>query len=370
MSEPSQALFRQETPPPPEPETVLPAKATKDVAMLRTEAVASLLHTAYEKASTLELSPQERQQLLAEFPDEAVRRGAGGDDDLIYIEHAYIRERLLQVFGPGAWSEVPRRIWGEDIRTSKGGMGTRLYADVVLLIRGCYVGEAIGAGTFYKDNPKQNYSDAAEAAQSEAVRRIANKKLGIGIQVYKKAWCEAWKERQNKPKSPAFTQPAPAAPVIPTKTHFTAKVESIERKESATGKKYNVLRFPNDPKPYSTWHAMEGVKAGGVIEVDAECHERNGTLNWSIVEYKSEPSAQQVAAAEVGGNLIKTVRGLCQKNKVKESELLGFLAEIGTCEYQESLEDLALVAPNALMLVNEQFADIVQKLAEAKVVPQ
>jgi hypothetical protein len=67
----------------------------------RSQAVASFLNTAYEKASTLQLTPEESAKLLAKFDDECVLRGAGGDADLIYISHIHLSNRLNEVLGIG-----------------------------------------------------------------------------------------------------------------------------------------------------------------------------------------------------------------------------------------------------------------------------
>ncbi len=183
-------------------------------AQARVDSITRMLDAAYQRASMLELTPEESKALLEPFPDEDIRTGAGGDANLLYLEHASIRRRLLSVFGPGRWTPVTRRYWTEDYVTSKGEPAVRVYADMVLLIRGCYAGEAMGAGSYFPKNAKQNYSDAAEAAQSEALRRIAGKYLGVGIQLWDKTWCEAWKARKRAPARQEQRQPAPqpAAP--------------------------------------------------------------------------------------------------------------------------------------------------------------
>jgi hypothetical protein len=181
------------------------AEPTHDPQQARIDSVAKILDLAYQKASTLQLSPEESKALIAPFPDEAIRRGAGGNRDLLYIEHAYTRERLLEVFGPGQWALISRRMWTQSVGDSE-----RVYADCVLLIRGCYVGEAIGVMTYYPNNARLNYSDAAEGAQSEALRRITGKYLGIGLQVWKKDFCEAWKRREGKPQTPIEKEDARA----------------------------------------------------------------------------------------------------------------------------------------------------------------
>ncbi len=197
------------------------------VQQARTDSVSKMLDAAYMRASTLQLTPEESKALLADFPDDDVKGGAKGKDGLLYIEHMSIRRRLLQVFGPGAWTMITRRLWTEVYATQKGE-AVRVYAEVAMLIRGCFVGESIGAGSFFPNNPQQDYSDAAEAAESEALRRIAGKKLGVGLQVWNKAFCDGWKRRQGgRREEPQQEQ---AVPQQPTDGPISEKwVESIRK---------------------------------------------------------------------------------------------------------------------------------------------
>lgn len=172
-----------------------PPPAVTDPTQGRVQGIAKALEAAYARASTLQLTTDESAAIQADFPDEAVRSGAGGKANLLYIEHAYTRQRLHEVFGPGQWSLIMRRMWTEDYQTSKGDPAVRVYAECVLLVRGCFVGESIGAMAYYPHNAEQNLSDAVEGAQSEALRRIAGKCLGIGLQVWKKSFCEGWHKR-------------------------------------------------------------------------------------------------------------------------------------------------------------------------------
>lgn len=181
-----------------------------DAAQARVDGVANMLFKAYEKASTLELTPEEVAKLTADFPDDAVMTGAGGDANLLYIQHSSIRRRLAQVFAPGQWTLINRRTWLDEV----AGF---MYAECVLIIRGCFIGEAIGAQRYSAKNARLNYSDSVEGAQSEALRRIAGKYLDCGIQVWDKTYCNAWKERQKappqQPKAKAQEPPKPA-PVV------------------------------------------------------------------------------------------------------------------------------------------------------------
>lgn len=202
----STAMVVQE---PDDGEVHLPVEANPprtDAAQARVDSVARVLDVAYQKASTLELTEEEIKKLLATFPDDAIRPGADGKPEMLYLEHAYIRDRLFSVFGPGRWALICRRLWSEEFFTNKGGKACRVYGDCVLIVRGCYVGEAIGTGIYYLNNASSDYSDAAESAQSTALRRIAGKYLGIGLQLWQKEFTDGWKQRRANGKQ----KPAPA----------------------------------------------------------------------------------------------------------------------------------------------------------------
>jgi len=168
-------------------------------AQAKVNAIASLTMTGYAKASELQLTAEENKALAADFPDDAFRAGAGGDDRLIYIEHAYLRDRLNEVLGRGSWALVTRSKWTEEFKTGKGEPAIRVYAEVMLMVRGCYVGESVGEMTYYPNNAKTTYADAIEGSKTAAFRRCA-KDFGIGLQAWKKGWCEGWWARKNAPK--------------------------------------------------------------------------------------------------------------------------------------------------------------------------
>lgn len=206
-------------------ESRLPVKSdqqhTLTPAQARVEAVGSVLAKAYAGSSTLQLTPEEIAGLKADFPDDAFKLGAGGNPDLIYIEHAYLRDRFDATIGMGQWALVRSRPhWAEDFVTQKGQKAVRLYADCALLIRGCLVSEAVGSMVYYPNNASQDYSDAAEGSESAAFRRCA-KKLGVGLQAWKKDFCAGWMERHRNATKPQLRQqapqptPTPRAEVLP-----------------------------------------------------------------------------------------------------------------------------------------------------------
>jgi hypothetical protein len=199
-------------------------------AQAKVDAVAALTMSAYEKAATLQLTPEEAKALQADFPDDAFQPGAAGKENLIYIEHAHLRDRFTQVFGMGKWAIVPRNRWADPFMTKPyqgkpAQEGSRVYVEAMLIVRGCFVGEAVGAMEYYPHNAAQNYGDAVEGAKTAAFRRCA-KEFGVGLQAWKKEWCEGWWARKRggrnapgragSPPPPQHTPQSPKAAATPT----------------------------------------------------------------------------------------------------------------------------------------------------------
>lgn len=174
----------------------------------RNECVAQVLNEAYSKASKLKLTAEESRLLVSNFKDSEFRRGAAGDQNKIYIEHASLRKRLNEVIGVGEWAFIVRRSWNESFVTKTRPpkppgevVNVRVYLEAVLIVRGCFVAEAIGDGNYYKNNASGNYGDAYESAKSSALRRCC-KEFGVGLQAWNKDWCDEWME-----KYPGFERP-------------------------------------------------------------------------------------------------------------------------------------------------------------------
>lgn len=176
-------------------------------AQAKIHAIADLTAAAYHRASQLALTPEESKSLQAIFPDEAFQTGAGGKSDLIYIEHAALRGRLNEVFGIGQWAIIPRSRWSEEYRTSTGKDATRVYVEAMLLVRGCFVAEAVGDMAYFPHNAEQNYGDAVEGAKTAALRRCC-KELGVGLQAWSRDWCKGWWARKHGSK-PSQSRPVP-----------------------------------------------------------------------------------------------------------------------------------------------------------------
>lgn len=204
----------------------LPAAMTATQA--RVDAVAALTSVALSKAGTLQLTQEETERLTVNFADSDFLPGAAGKENLIYCQHAALRDRLNSVLGLGQWALVVREAWNEDFKTGKGVEGVRVYVRAMMLVRGCYVAEAVGDMDYYPSNGQQNYGDAFEGSKTAAFRRCA-KEFGVGLQAWRKDWCEGWWTRKRKPAGPA---PAPPAKPVPTPRAMTP----AERKDTLLAK--------------------------------------------------------------------------------------------------------------------------------------
>lgn len=195
MNEPTKAVAVKEPAPVTVPETTT---SDKTPAQSRTDAVSLMLAKSYESASNLHLTTEENEKLRAPFDDKQVRGGAKGKENLLYISHIHLSDRLNDVIGIGQWVML---------RRSERIEGNKVYVDCVLLIRGTLVAEAIGSGDYRPNNAMQDFGDAIEIAMSDALQRLC-KRLGIGSQVWDAAYCEGWISRNVKQR-PSVTMPLP-----------------------------------------------------------------------------------------------------------------------------------------------------------------
>lgn len=276
-------------------------KAPMTSAQAKVDAVAAITMKAYDRASMLQLTEQEIELLQAEFPDDAFQPGAAGKEHLIYIEHAHLRDRLNRVFRPGQWSIIPRNRWAEDFRTAKGYPASRVYVEAMLVIRGCFVAEAVGEMEYYPNNASQNYGDAVEGAKTAALRRCC-KELGVGLQAWKKEWCEGWWARRHarakKPTAaPAPTPqptPDPAKPATKTRAEATpdqkAKLIAVFEKEGPTAVQA-ALGYFVDAGAILPTETLEALPLRWVPATQGEMRELGGLIAvWNIESKATRPS--------------------------------------------------------------------------------
>jgi hypothetical protein len=172
-----------------------PNNKPPDAKQLRVEHVGKLLEKAYAGASTLKLKKEEWEQLRAEFPDEAIEVRNESGRSMYYIEHMELRERVNSVFHPGEVSEIVR---SHRVRSDTN----EVLVDLVLVVRGHFVAEAVATVRYFPNSPKANFGDSIESAQSEAYRRCC-KHWGIGCQTWRSSWRKGYEERQKANQSTA-----------------------------------------------------------------------------------------------------------------------------------------------------------------------
>jgi hypothetical protein len=199
--------------------TPQPASARATARENRVIEISAALEPAYAKAGTLEITEDEIAKLTAPFDDKDVEKRP--HDGLFYIPHILISDRLTRIFGPGKWTMLRR--W-ENIENNT------IFAEWVMIVRGVYIGESVGAHQYHPTNPKQNYSDALESTRGEALRRIAGKYLSCGSQVWSPAYCRGL----NAPKASTTNQKVaeqPPTPPKPVASIPSATAVPVEAKE-------------------------------------------------------------------------------------------------------------------------------------------
>lgn len=207
----------------PKPTTALEARAV---------GIANYLSSAYQKAGTLRLTPEETKILKADFPDDAFLTGAAGKESLIYIDARRLRDRMDEGLGMGGWSVVALRTWNEDYKTrgNPPNPAVRVYHECVLIVRGVYICQAVGDMSYFPGNPEMNYGDAYQGSQSHSLRRCL-RDFGVGLQAWSKTFQKGWFDRQVKrpgmsaPATPAATPPPPASAPAPAAPKAKAKLK-------------------------------------------------------------------------------------------------------------------------------------------------
>ncbi len=165
----------------------------------RADSVQQLLSAATLKSSELKLTKEESKKLTEDFGDECFRRGANGDQNLIFLEHKFLQDRLNEVIGIGQYRKVIIKDWNEKFTVpAKAGKpayeATRIYVKMALIIRGCLVGEGIGESEYYPTNANGSYGKSFESAKTAAFR-LCMKEFGVGLQPYSKDFCDNWMKK-------------------------------------------------------------------------------------------------------------------------------------------------------------------------------
>lgn len=136
-------------------------------------------------AGMLETTAEERTILsapldpIADVRDDPSRKDGEGLP-LLYVSHDTVRGRLMRAFGPGRWTPVPV----EPPQSKTEGDSIVVTATIDLIVRGCFIGRAMGACRYFTRNRRMSPDDALEGAISDAIRRVGQKVLGIGLELF------------------------------------------------------------------------------------------------------------------------------------------------------------------------------------------
>jgi hypothetical protein len=151
----------------------------------RAQEVAASLMPAYQKASRLRITKSEAKKLTKPFPDKDVE--IRPDNGALYLPHILLSQRLNETFSPGSWALICRaHEYIEDAQMIR--------AEHILLIKGCFVGEAVGEHKF-NSLAGEKYGDGLEATAAEALRRICGKRLSCGNQLWQPVYCSTWQTK-------------------------------------------------------------------------------------------------------------------------------------------------------------------------------
>lgn len=210
LIEPSNAIAKREPIEQAIGQSIASGKLIPTAQECRVSEVNEALAPAYQKASMLEMTDAEIEQLTAPFPDDVVE--IRPHDGLIYIPHIHISNRLNKVFKPGKWVPICRRHWLE---------GNTMYGEYALVIRGCFVGESVGGHPYQPNNPKANYSDTLESTAAEALRRIAGKRLSCGSQVWEPEYARQWVAKYAKQVAGKWVKVGSLTPTATVAPKFT-----------------------------------------------------------------------------------------------------------------------------------------------------
>jgi hypothetical protein len=121
-------------------------------------------------------------------------------DGSVYLSHCHVRARLDKAFGPppNGWKFLRKGDWSMRTTTDKYGKETTtVVGEFGLWIRepnGHWDlrAEACGEGDYQSSNANAGYTDATEAAKSQALTR-ACKDLGIGRECWDRHFTDRWR---------------------------------------------------------------------------------------------------------------------------------------------------------------------------------
>lgn len=167
--------------------TVVPAEQMQ-IPIGKAEALA-----LYSSASTLQLTAEESTAMMKQFDDEEIEIRPDGH---IYLPQSYYRNRLNETVGIGQWGLVTKGT--TQMVTPGKAPGApdkiKLLFNGILVIRKCFVAEAVGEAELHDNNDNQSLATVWESAKSDCITRCC-KDLSIAKQIYQPTYVREW---QNK----------------------------------------------------------------------------------------------------------------------------------------------------------------------------
>jgi hypothetical protein len=105
------------------------------------------------------------------------------------VTHMFYRRALTAAFGRGEWVLRPVA----PVQVEKRGDAICVAQTLALFVRGCFVWEAVGCGTYWATNLAMDKGDALETARSQALTRCcAKSSLGIATDPWIRRERETW----------------------------------------------------------------------------------------------------------------------------------------------------------------------------------
>ena len=136
---------------------------------------------------TLDLTEKQSEILYADVdPDDVEIR----PDGLVYLPWMRYATRLRKAFGL-KWALLPK---GDPISSKNNEGKPCLYWGFYLFINGAFAGYAIGEHVEERSGSTMSYSDASEAAKSNALMRLC-KGLGMTLEMWDPSWVRKWQEK-------------------------------------------------------------------------------------------------------------------------------------------------------------------------------
>lgn len=144
----------------------------------------------YGTAGTLKLSDDENEKLLKLFDNEDFEIREDGE---VYLPQVKYRNRLNQSVGIGNWGLIVKGTSQEEMLSGANSKKIRMFLNGILVIRNCFIAEAVGEAEIFLNNGNQSLASGWEAAKSDCIKRCC-KDASIGQQSATKAFSRAWKK--------------------------------------------------------------------------------------------------------------------------------------------------------------------------------